>query len=330
MNELQLFEKDMIEKMNKAANMLSKAGVIPHHLRGKVPDIFAILLMGSEVGLPPMQSLNQISVIKGKPTMDAQLLIALAKDRCDDFKVTKQKYLGYGPKEAAFEVHARRGEEVFETKWDMDRAHRMGLAAKDNYLKQPETMLKWRALSEAVRTLCPDAISGFAAKQDFQDLDGQNLYKDDSHEKRANALNEDLNKVLENESLPEPEESRNLTPNKDLRPEPEVVQETKKETVEVTDSDNAQQKEEPKEEFKPMYNPNPSDEKPPHKGIKINTGKNGQGLAPKESESPQNEAEKNHISDIRKQLEQERFQDAPNNAENETKEMKGTKPKFSL
>ena len=39
-------------------------------------------------------------------------------------------------------------------------AKRMGLANKDNYLKQPLTMLAWRSISAAARLVCSEALYG--------------------------------------------------------------------------------------------------------------------------------------------------------------------------
>ena len=173
MNDLTLFDSDNLSKMYKATETLSKSSLVPYSLRGKSADIFAILVMGQEIGVPPMQALNSISVIQGKPTMGAQLLLALCRSKVKEFSLSIE-VLATG-KDSSVRAHGKRGEDSFVTTWDMDRAARMGLIGKDNYKKQPETMLKWRAVSEVCRTLCPDAIAGFYAKEELIDFDGKEI-----------------------------------------------------------------------------------------------------------------------------------------------------------
>ena len=173
MTDLTLFDSDNLTKMYKATDTLAKSSLVPYALRGKPADIFAILVMGQEIGVPPMQSLNSISVIQGKPTMGAQLLLALCRSKVKDFSLSIE-VLSTG-QDASIKAIGKRGEDSFTTTWDMNRAAMMGLIGKDNYKKQPETMLKWRAVSEVCRTLCPDAIAGFYAKEELIDFDGKEI-----------------------------------------------------------------------------------------------------------------------------------------------------------
>jgi len=169
--EIELFKQDTLDKLIKASNMLAKSSIVPNSLRNKVEDVFAILVQGAEVGIPPMQALNSISVIQGKPTMNAQLLLALCRNRVKDFSLS----ISSDPEKISVLVTAKRGQDKFETVWDMKRAQAMGLSVKDNYKKQPLTMLQWRAVSEACRFLCPDALAGFYAKEEFQDFEGKEV-----------------------------------------------------------------------------------------------------------------------------------------------------------
>lgn len=170
MNELQLFEEENQKSIVRAANMLAKSRVIPSHLQNKIEDIFAILVMGAELGLKPMQSLTSIHVIQGKATMSAQLMLSIVKKRCPDFRLSIK--VGGDSKNPSVTVKATRhdGEEEFTTTWDMNRAAALGLIGKDNWKKQPLTMLQWRATSEACRFLAPEAALGIYTEDEAQDI----------------------------------------------------------------------------------------------------------------------------------------------------------------
>lgn len=152
--------------MKELATTLSKSTMIPAPFRGKPVDTFVVILQGQELGLSPMQSLNSIVVIQGKPTLAAQLMLALCRAKLKDFSLSVKQ-----DKESAT-VIGKRGDDTFESTWDKDKAAAMGLLGKDNYKKQLVTMLRWRAIAEVCRVLCPDVLMGVYATEEFSDLDG--------------------------------------------------------------------------------------------------------------------------------------------------------------
>ncbi len=173
MNELVLFEKENLEKLYKACDTLSKSKMVPVTLQGKPADIFAILVMGTELGIKPMQALNSINVIQGKPTISPQLMIGMIKGKipCAIIKVERAG-------EDILCTTARSKEDydngfLYVSTWNMERAKRMGLVGKDNYVKQPETMLRWRAVAESCRQTFPDVLMGLYAPEEFMTFDGK-------------------------------------------------------------------------------------------------------------------------------------------------------------
>ena len=66
----------------------------------------------------------------------------------------------------------------------MTKAKEMGISAKDNWIKQPENMMRWRAVSEAARFVFPDAI--------------MNLYTPDEIEEAPKTLDQELDEEYGN------------------------------------------------------------------------------------------------------------------------------------
>lgn len=176
-NELTMLSKDSFDHAVKIAQTLAKSKVVPSTLQGKPEDIFAILAMGSELGLQPMLSLNSINVIQGKPTLSPQLMMAMVRGKLPD------PVIDIKTNDEARSVTVKTARSVkeydsglyFETTWDMDRAERMGLSLKDNYKKQAKTMLTWRAVAEGCRMTFPDIIMGLYIPEEFQDFDGKTI-----------------------------------------------------------------------------------------------------------------------------------------------------------
>ena len=63
------------------AKMMSESEMVPKSFRGKPGDVLIAVQMGSEVGLQPMASIQNIAVINGKPGIygDAGKAILLSK-----------------------------------------------------------------------------------------------------------------------------------------------------------------------------------------------------------------------------------------------------------
>ena len=176
MSDLVLFEKDNLEKIYKATDTLSKSSLIPFALRGKSSDIFAILVMGNELGIPPMQSLNSIDVIQGNPTLSTQLMVALVRSKFPSCKIS---YFMDEDKElvecSVWRSYEKDTSPDYVSTWNKSKATKMKLIGKDNYQKQLMTMLRTRATAEAMRVVFPDALMGLHASEEFQDIDGKEV-----------------------------------------------------------------------------------------------------------------------------------------------------------
>ena len=165
-----LLDGDFLKKLFSFSEMVSKSPIIPYTLRGKPDAVFTILLMAKEINLPPMQALNNVDVISGKPTMNGKLMLAMVHRAFPGkVKVDTKTDHSLQTAEVTLEIEGRGS---FTSFWDMDRAKMLGLANKDNYKKQPVTMLMWRATSEAIRVMASDVVLGFYVPEELQDFDG--------------------------------------------------------------------------------------------------------------------------------------------------------------
>lgn len=147
------------EELEARAKFLANSSLLPNTLRGKPADVAVILMQGVELGIGPMQALSGINVIQGKPSISPELQIAMIRSRCPEAYIKIESLPGPVVK-VTMAPSRDRMDEAFTTTWDMDRARRMNLAGKDNYKSQPETMLKWRAIGEAARTVFPHVTKG--------------------------------------------------------------------------------------------------------------------------------------------------------------------------
>lgn len=173
-----LFNPQALEHLEKMAGTLAKSSLIPDALRGKPGDVLVTLMTGAELGLHPMQSLRSIAVVKGKPSLSADLMVSLVKQRKD---VCEHLVLVKSTPEIATYRAKRVGEpEPTEMSFTMQDAQRAGLTAPGGmYSKYPAQMLRARAASGICRAVFPDLCMGLYDSDSGELTDGRPLPEKD-------------------------------------------------------------------------------------------------------------------------------------------------------
>jgi hypothetical protein len=149
-----LFDPERYAVLERMAATLLASGMLPQILK-QPAQVIAIMLKSYELGVPPMEGLSGIAVIQGKPTVSPQLMLALI-ERSGAGSIT---ILEREAHQSVVEAH-RRGRKPVVFLFTFEDAKKLGLAGKDNYLKQPAVMLQWRNVAAAARAVFPDVISG--------------------------------------------------------------------------------------------------------------------------------------------------------------------------
>jgi hypothetical protein len=150
--------------------MVAGSEFAPKDFKGKPESCMLAIQHGSEVGLSPMQSLQSIAVINGRPTIwgDAALALVQSSPVCEYVK----EYLeGQGDNLTAVCEAKRRGYPApTVSRFSMADAKRAGLAGKAGPWSQyPERMLALRARGFALRNAFADALRGLITAEEAQD-----------------------------------------------------------------------------------------------------------------------------------------------------------------
>lgn len=141
----------------KTAQKIANTPFVPSAFRGKPEAVFAAILYGDELGLGPMQSLNSIHVIEGKPSMAPELmraLVARAGHRLDVKLASNDKVILWG-KRADNDSEAT-------VEWSMKDAAQAGLSGRGAWKTYPRAMLLARATSELCRMIFADVVAGLS------------------------------------------------------------------------------------------------------------------------------------------------------------------------
>lgn len=143
------------------ADTLLKSGFLPQSIKN-VSQAFAIITLSNELGIGMWQGLNGINVIQGKPTVSPQLMLALINrsGQLEDMTIDANA-------ERAIVTMKRKGRTPHTETFSFKDAAAQNLSGKDNYKKQPATMLKWRAVAACARVVFPDAIMGLYTTEEI-------------------------------------------------------------------------------------------------------------------------------------------------------------------
>jgi len=152
------------------SDMLANSSMVPRAYQGKPQDILVCVQWGMEMGLAPMQALQNIAVINGKPSVygDAAMALVQASPVCED---VEEFFEGEGtPNPVAVCVAKRKGRKPVTARFSVEDAKRAGLWAKQGpWSAYPKRMLQMRARGFALRDAFPDVLKGMITVEEAQD-----------------------------------------------------------------------------------------------------------------------------------------------------------------
>ena len=161
------FAPQNLTEAMKFCEMLAESSIIPKDFRGKPGDILVAIEWGMEVGLKPMQALNNIAVINGRPSIWGDSALALVR-ASGLLEYIDEKVEG----DTAVCRVKRKGEPEVVRTFSMEDAERAGLLKKPGPWQQyPKRMLQMRARAWALRDTFPDVLSGIAIAEEVQDIE---------------------------------------------------------------------------------------------------------------------------------------------------------------
>lgn len=136
---------------------LSKTSFVPKDFRGKPEECAAAILYGDEIGLTPMQAVQSVYVVSGKPGLYARAMLAIVLAAGHEVVTTIKT-------DAKVVVRGRRkGSDTWiEETWTTERARRAGYTSNKKYETDPQAMLLARAQSDICRQIAPDALAGLS------------------------------------------------------------------------------------------------------------------------------------------------------------------------
>ena len=172
-----------LEEGWRLAQFMAKSQLVPKNFQGKPEDVLVAIQMGIEIGLAPMQALQSIAVINGRPSVWGDGFLALLMsapeyhDHDEYYEVDGQRREGLVAEDfkkdstAAVCTFWRRGKGTPVTRrFTIGQAKKADLLGKAGpWVNYPDRMLMMRARSWAGRDCFPDRLRGIRTAEEAMD-----------------------------------------------------------------------------------------------------------------------------------------------------------------
>lgn len=155
-----------IDEALRFADYLANADIVPNDFQKKPGNILVAIQWGMELGLQPMQAMQNIAVINGRPSLWGDAVIALVRGS----PLCEYIYESDDGETATCRVKRRGEDEQFRT-FSMTDAKLAGLVGKQGPWSQyPQRMRQMRARAFALRDVFPDVLRGMPVAEEVMDM----------------------------------------------------------------------------------------------------------------------------------------------------------------
>lgn len=178
-----------LAEMYRFAEYVIDSGLAPKGMN-KPSSVLIAVQMGLEVGMAPMQALQSIGVINGRPGIfgDAALALCRASGLMEGYRQSER---GTGDELEAVVQVKRSGDEVLEVRFSVKDAKTAKLWGKEGpWTQYPKRMLMWRARGFALRDAFGDVLRGMRTFEELQDMPMESTPITEGTQERASRVME--------------------------------------------------------------------------------------------------------------------------------------------
>ncbi len=148
------------------SDYLADSDMVPKDFKGKPGNCLIAMQWGAELGLKPLQAMQNLAVINGRPALWGDAVIALVRSSplCEFVIETDDGH-------AATCRVKRRGEPEQSRTFSTDDAKTAGLLGKQGpWTQYPKRMRQMRARAFALRDVFPDVLRGLPVAEEIMDM----------------------------------------------------------------------------------------------------------------------------------------------------------------
>lgn len=152
------------KQASQIAGSLARTSFVPASLRSRRPNpdearaeetanITAAILAGMELGLRPMATMRSIDIVQGTPALRAHAMRGLVQSHGHEVELVEST-----PARCVMRGRRKGTEQWQEVTWTFERATALGITGREQWRKQPQTMLVARATGEICRLIAADVL----------------------------------------------------------------------------------------------------------------------------------------------------------------------------
>lgn len=156
-----------LDEAMQFAGMMSKSSIVPKDYQGNPGNILVAVQWGAEIGLAPLQAMQSIAVINGRPSIWGDAMLALVRGS------GLLEYIREEPTDEGCTCTLKRRGDPHEVEriFTVEDAKKAGLWGKQGPWQQhPKRMMQMRARAFALRDTFPDVLRGVHVGEEAQDL----------------------------------------------------------------------------------------------------------------------------------------------------------------
>lgn len=236
-----LFSKDLAPHYMKLATQLAASEIVPKCFRNKPSDLFLCWAKGYQLGIPPEQAMDCISVINGKAVMWGDDMLALCMAHKDFEDIIEEAIVDSEHRIIGYNCTVKRKGKADKVNiFTLEMAKKAGLLAKGGvWLQYTDRMLKLRARGFTLRDAFPDALKGIKPREEIEDyIDGEYKTVDETGLTRTQLLQKDfLTKTgklhAEDKGMVDLEETKSVDDKAETMQRPSDEIRTKEKTAEL-------------------------------------------------------------------------------------------------
>ena len=161
------YEAKLLDYHVRMSDHLAKSDMIPEQYRGKPANIVVATQYGLTLGLSISQSLQNIHVITGKPTLSSAAVMGIVLPHADEPPSVEHERDSSGCCTAVTTTYKRKGK-LFGKRFSLEDAERAKLLGNTGWRHYPENMLELRSGVFAARKAFPDILSGIYSTEEIE------------------------------------------------------------------------------------------------------------------------------------------------------------------
>ena len=177
MNELNTVDqnsyltKDNFEHYFRIANMMAKSDMVPKGYKEKPQDVLIAMEYGRSLNLGPLQAIQNIAVINGKPSLYGDAVLAVCSGHPDFENIEEEAVLSPSGQVIGYRCTVKRkNRSPVSQSFTIEDATAAQLWGKQGPWKMyPNRMLQMRARAFALRDSFADALGGVRISEEVSD-----------------------------------------------------------------------------------------------------------------------------------------------------------------